>query len=201
MRGGVPHTSSSTSNAQGVHTFLTFQKSTGKFFLPLSLLQGLDRSTMAKKKAESSIRSAKKKTNGSQPPKVVVTGRGMTTGLGHTVEENWNALICDPTNNIPYHGKSAKTKVDLYNSKGHPLKIAGQIHDQSKMRLGEMTAEYGGILKVYRNNYLIPRSMIFGLYAAHQAFLDAGLRRLDLEDDDTRRYGVILGSPDDAKRQ
>jgi beta-ketoacyl-acyl-carrier-protein synthase II len=55
-------------------------------------------------------------------PRIVITGMGMITPLGHTVEENWDSLL---------NGRSGIGPITQFDPTGLPSKIAGEVKEFS----------------------------------------------------------------------
>jgi 3-oxoacyl-[acyl-carrier-protein] synthase II len=105
--------------------------------------------------------------------RVVITGMGAITPLGHSVEELYKAQL---------EGRSGVGPIQLFNANRFPTRIAAQVKDfvLSKHIAGAERYENSGA------------NAKFSLAAAQQALKDAGL----LEDSpvDRTRLGVYLGS-------
>ena len=103
--------------------------------------------------------------------RVVITGLGLITPLGNSVEESWNNVLA---------GRSGISTITHFDAVDHPVKIAGVIKDLD--------------LDAY-----IPRKeqkktgvfIHYGMAAGIQAVDDAGL---DAEATDPHRIGVAIGS-------
>ena len=107
------------------------------------------------------------------PREVVVTGMGMITSLGFTVEENWNNLVA---------GRSGIGPITLFNPDGLATRIAGQLppgfDELSRTFIRKRAA--GQMTRVTR----------MCVTAAGMAVRDAGL---DFEAVDRSRCSVIIG--------
>src|SRR4051794_14542182 len=106
--------------------------------------------------------------------RVVVTGMGAITPLGHNVEDLYQSQI---------EGKSGVGPITLFNASRFPTKFASQVKD---FDLGKFLNDPAR----WENSGANSR---FAAAAAHQALTDAGL----LDDDgkvDRTRFGVYLGS-------
>ena len=104
--------------------------------------------------------------------RVVVTGLGLVTPIGNSVEENWAAIVA---------GRSGIAPITHFDATDFPTKIAGEVRG----------------LDVHR--YIEPRDakhmdpfVLYGFVAAEQAVADAGLVVIDEADGD--RIGVYIGS-------
>ena len=104
--------------------------------------------------------------------RVVVTGLGMLSPIGNTVEEAWaNALA----------GKSGAAAIDTFDTEKHGVKIAATVKD----------FEVGDHLD-RREARRIDPFIQYGLVAGVQAVEDAGLA--DLSEEARLRTGVAIGS-------
>jgi len=104
--------------------------------------------------------------------RVVVTGLGVVTPLGHQVEVFWNSLIA---------GQSGIDRITAFDATPFATQIAGQVKDF------DAAPAFPSPKEVRRTD----RYSLFGIYAGHQALLDSGLN-LDQENRD--EIGVIIGS-------
>ena len=93
--------------------------------------------------------------------RVAVTGMGIVSSLGSTVEKFWSSLV---------KGVSGVKSISQYNANGLPVKIAGEVKDFSCN---------GSCDKIYRFSETLSiaydRRTLFALSAAEQALKDAGL--------------------------
>lgn len=103
--------------------------------------------------------------------RVVVTGLGVVTALGHNVNSFWDALVA---------GRSGVSRVTLFDPSSYASQIGGQVRDWD-------AAEHMDPKEVRRND----RYTHFGFVAARQAVGDSGL---DMTKEDGDRVGVIIGS-------
>ncbi len=103
--------------------------------------------------------------------RVVVTGMGVISSLGHNVEDFWTNLLA---------GKSGVDRVSLFDAKDYPCQIGAEVRGWDPAR--HMDAK-----EVRRND----RYTHFGFCAAKQAVADA---KLDMTQEDADRVGVIIGS-------
>ncbi len=103
--------------------------------------------------------------------RVVVTGMGLVTPIGNTVEENWQAILS---------GRSGIGPITRFNPKRFPTHFAGEVKnfDASKFLDGK---------ELRRND----RYVHYAVAAADQALADAGLEPSELPHE---RTGVIIGS-------
>jgi 3-oxoacyl-[acyl-carrier-protein] synthase II len=103
--------------------------------------------------------------------RVVVTGLGAITSLGHEVDSFWRALVA---------GQSGVRRVSLFDPSEFSSQIGAEVRDWDPAR--HMDAK-----EARRND----RYTHFGFAAAKQAVTDSGL---DLTREDGDRVGVIIGS-------
>lgn len=103
--------------------------------------------------------------------RVVITGMGVVSPLGNTVEMFWNRLI---------RGESGISLIDTFDVSRHKSKIAGLVRDfDADGRFGRKEARR------------MDRFCQFALAAAEQAWEDSGL---SLEQVNQERMGVYVGS-------
>jgi 3-oxoacyl-[acyl-carrier-protein] synthase II len=105
--------------------------------------------------------------------RVVVTGMGLVTPVGASVEQFWNSLTT---------GKSGVGKTTLFDASNFPTKISAQVNDWSIASEGEDVATWE----------TRSRHTTFAAGAGKQAVRDAGL--LDKNGLDPERFGVYLGA-------
>ena len=103
--------------------------------------------------------------------RVVVTGLGVVTALGHNVNSFWDALVA---------GRSGVSRVTLFDPSPYASQIGGQVRDWD-------AAEHMDPKEARRTD----RYTHFGFVAARQAVGDSGL---DMTKEDGDRVGVIIGS-------
>jgi 3-oxoacyl-[acyl-carrier-protein] synthase II len=103
--------------------------------------------------------------------RVVVTGMGLVSPLGHSLEAAWSALLA---------GKSGIAPITEYEVSAFTTRFAGQIRDFR-------AEEWLGAKEVRRTDPFIH----YGVAAAKQAVRDAGL---DVTDANRERIGVYVGS-------
>lgn len=103
--------------------------------------------------------------------RVVVTGMGVVTPLGNTVDSFWNRLI---------KGESGISSIDTFDTSRHKSRIAGLVRDFD-------ADELFGRKEARR----MDRFCQFALAAAEQAWEDSGL---SLEQIDQERMSVYVGS-------
>lgn len=107
----------------------------------------------------------------SVPRRVVVTGLGSITSIGHTVDEFWASLMA---------GKSGIDRVTQFDVTDYACQIGAEVRNWD-------AAQYMDPKEARRND----RYTHFGFCAARQAVKDAGL---DMTKEDGDRVGVIVGS-------
>lgn len=109
--------------------------------------------------------------SGLAPRRVVVTGLGLVTPLGDTVDEVWNALLA---------GRSGIRRVELSGTSGFPCRIAGVLPN----------FQTDGYISA-RDARRMARVSQIALVAAKKAVEDA---RLSLPLEDPERAGVMMGT-------
>lgn len=103
--------------------------------------------------------------------RVVVTGLGAVTALGHDVRSFWSSLLA---------GQSGVRRVSLFDPSELPSQIGAEVRDWD-------AAAHMDPKEARRND----RYTHFGFVAAKQAVADAGL---DMAREDGDRVGVMIGS-------
>ncbi|MCS6827204.1 MAG: beta-ketoacyl-ACP synthase II [Caldilinea sp.] len=109
--------------------------------------------------------------NGGFPQRVVITGLGALTPLGHTVEETWRNLVA---------GRSGIDYITKFDTSDLRVNFAGEVRDFD-------AGQYMDRKEARRLDPCIQ----YALVAAQQAIADAGLK---LENEDPTRVGVLVGS-------
>jgi len=109
--------------------------------------------------------------NSSADRRVVVTGLGAVTSLGHNVDAFWAALVA---------GQCGIKRVSLFDPKDYASQIGAEVR-------GWEAAQHMDPKEARRND----RYTHFGFVAAKQAVADSGL---DVAKEDGDRVGVIIGS-------
>ncbi|HHY57439.1 MAG TPA: beta-ketoacyl-ACP synthase II [Chloroflexi bacterium] len=110
-------------------------------------------------------------TNGTTPPRVVITGMGALTPLGHTVEATWQNLLA---------GRSGIDYITRFDTSDLRVNFAGEVRG----------FDPGAYMDRKEARRLDP-CIQYALVAAQQAIADAGL---DLAAEDPVRIGVVVGS-------
>ncbi|MBC7809852.1 MAG: beta-ketoacyl-ACP synthase II [Burkholderiales bacterium] len=103
--------------------------------------------------------------------RVVITGLGMVSPLGHTVEETWKGITA---------GKSGVGPITRFNTENHLVKIAAEVKDWDP-------SQYMLAKEARRRD----RYQQFTLAAAQEAMRTSGL---EVSDGARHRTGVIVGS-------
>jgi len=113
------------------------------------------------------------KTNHKNRNRVVITGMGWITPLGHDIETVWSALLA---------GKSGVGPIDHFDASTFPTTFAGQVKEYDFTRLVADPS-------LHEHTSLNTR---FALGAARQAWTQSGLE--DHRDLDRTRVGLYLGA-------
>lgn len=103
--------------------------------------------------------------------RVVVTGLGMVTSLGHNVESTWEAIVA---------GKSGVALIDAFDTSDLNAKIASSVKNLD-------ITPYMSEKDARRRDYFIQ----YGMAAAAQAIKDANL---EVTDENEYRIGLAIGS-------
>ena len=104
--------------------------------------------------------------------RVVVTGLGVVSPLGHGVDTLWTALL---------NGDCGIDKISSFDASGYDTQIAAEVKNF------DPAPAFPSPKEVRRSD----RFAQFGVYAGHQALLDSGL---DLEKVNRDEVGVFIGS-------
>ena len=104
--------------------------------------------------------------------RIVVTGLGMVTALGLTVESTWKGILA---------GKSGVSFIDTFDTSNFPCKFSASVKNFNP-------EDYGILTKDARKMDLFIQ---YGLVAAMEALADSGL---DISQENLERIGVALGS-------
>ena len=103
--------------------------------------------------------------------RIVVTGLGMLTPVGNTVEESWKNIVA---------GKSGIGPITAFDTTNFPVKISGSVKDFD-------ATQY--ILK--KDLKKMDPFIHYGIAAGLQALEDSGL---EVTDENAERIGVAIGS-------
>ncbi len=103
--------------------------------------------------------------------RVVVTGLGVVSPVGNTVQSFWDSLLT---------GKSGLDKITTFDTTNYPTKIAGIVQN----------IDFSGVVDTKEVNRT-DRFILFAVFAADAAIKDAGL---NLASEDLTRIGTIIGS-------
>ncbi len=103
--------------------------------------------------------------------RVVVTGLGMVTSLGHTVESTWGAILA---------GKSGVATIDTFDTSDLTVKICSRVKD---LDLSPFMPEK----EARRRDYFIQ----YGMAASVEAIKDA---KLEVTEDNAYRIGLAIGA-------
>jgi 3-oxoacyl-[acyl-carrier-protein] synthase II len=103
--------------------------------------------------------------------RVVVTGLGVVSPVGITVQAFWDSLVA---------GRSGLDRVTFFDTTNYPSKIGGEVK----------SIDFTGVVDLKEVNRT-DRFILFAVYAAHEAVKDAGL---NLATEDLTRIGTIIGS-------
>lgn len=114
--------------------------------------------------------------DGRDEQRVVVTGMGVVTPLGHTVDELWNNLMA---------GKSAARKIDRFDATHYAVQICSDIGENMFD-----VEKYSNIIERKEARRLDPFEQ-YAVVASHQALTQAGLTIDDSNRDD---IGVVIGT-------
>jgi len=109
-----------------------------------------------------------------RPRRVVITGMGCVTPLGIGRENFWNALIA---------GESGVRRIKAFDVSDSPVRIAAEVRDF------DWEAQINP-----KDRKHVPRTVPLALAAAREALEDAKLFPNDLDLDQRRAIGVVLGT-------
>lgn len=104
--------------------------------------------------------------------RVVVTGIGLVTPLGHDIETVWRRMLA---------GESGVGPITLFDASSFPTKIAAEVKDWNIAEIGENPDDW-------KNQ---DRHTSFAVGAGHKAMTDSGLLDADF---DRTRFGVYTGA-------
>ncbi len=103
--------------------------------------------------------------------KIAITGIGLVTPLGHTIDEFWDNIIA---------GESGVSTISRFDTMGLPTTIAAEVKDFDPL-------EYIEKKQIKRMDL----SQQYAVVASGKAILDSGI---DLDSVDLERAGVVIGS-------
>jgi len=103
--------------------------------------------------------------------RVVVTGLGALTPVGNSVNEMWESLV---------NGKCGIDKITLFDASNMRVQIAGEVKNFEPEKYLDP-----------REIKKMDRTLVFGLVAAKEAYIDAGLENANL---DPYRFGTFVTS-------
>lgn len=103
--------------------------------------------------------------------RVVVTGVGAVTAVGHTAEETWQAMLA---------GRSGIGPITLFDPEPYPVRIQAEVKG----------FELGDRVDAKQQRYM-NRGVTFGMSAALEALEDSGF---EVTDENADMVGVIFGS-------
>jgi len=104
--------------------------------------------------------------------RVVITGLGMVTPLGNTVEENWDA-VCN--------GRSGIGPITRFDASDFPVRIAGEVKNFNPEDYIEDKKE------IKKMDTFLHYALASGKMAVHSA-------GLVINDDNAERVGVLVGA-------
>lgn len=108
------------------------------------------------------------------PRRVVITGFGCVTPIGIGKDAYWNSLA---------EGRSGVKRITSFDPSDFQVQIAAEIPDF------DWEAEVD-----YQDRRHVPRTVPLALAAARQAVGDAGLEPGDMDLDERRSFGVVMGT-------
>ncbi|MBK6320383.1 MAG: beta-ketoacyl-ACP synthase II [Dehalococcoidia bacterium] len=103
--------------------------------------------------------------------RVVITGVGAVTAVGHTAEETWQAMLA---------GRSGIGPITLFDPEPYPIRIQAEVKN----------FELGDRADAKQQRYM-NRSVTFGMSAAIEALADSGFQ---VTEENADMVGVIFGS-------
>lgn len=114
-------------------------------------------------------------SNNQGQPRIVITGVGALTNLGHDASTTWDAMVAGRSGISPIVGAEFDECPGEW-----PVKIAGQIHDFDP-------AKYFDVREARR----LDRNTMLGIPSAQEAVDHSGI---DFSKEDPERCGVVIGS-------
>lgn len=103
--------------------------------------------------------------------RVVITGVGAVTAVGHTAEETWQAMLA---------GRSGIGPITLFDPEPYPIRIQAEVKN----------FELGDRADAKQQRYM-NRSVTFGMSAAIEALADSGFQ---VTEENADMVGVVFGS-------
>ena len=103
--------------------------------------------------------------------RIVVTGLGLVTPVGHTVDETWENIVA---------GRSGVSAIDTFDASGFASRIGAAVKNFD-------LSPYMPPKEVRKTDSFIH----YGIAAAKQAFSDSGL---EVTDENRERIGIAIGS-------
>jgi 3-oxoacyl-[acyl-carrier-protein] synthase II len=125
------------------------------------------------------LQASNSKPESSSSRRVVITGMGWVTPLGHDLETVWSALLA---------GKSGIGVLDHFDSSTHPTRFAAQVRDYDYREYVQHPQLHEGV----------QLNSSFALGAAAQAWKAAGLDGYAQDGLDPTRLGLYLGAGEGA---
>lgn len=103
--------------------------------------------------------------------RIVVTGLGLVTAVGHTVDETWESIVA---------GRSGVSPIDIFDASGFSSRIGATIRNFD-------LSPYMSPKEARRTDQFIH----YGIAAAKQAIADAGI---EVTEENRERIGIAIGS-------
>ena len=103
--------------------------------------------------------------------RIVVTGLGLVTPVGHTVDEAWENIVA---------GRSGVSAIDTFDASGFASRIGAMVRDFD-------LSPYMTPKEARKTDTFIH----YGIAAAKQAIADAGL---EVTEENSERIGIAIGS-------
>ena len=103
--------------------------------------------------------------------RIVVTGLGLVTAVGHTVDETWESIVA---------GRSGVSPIDIFDASGFSSRIGATIRNFD-------LSPYMSPKEARKTDTFIH----YGIAAAKQAIADAGI---EVTDENRERIGIAIGS-------
>ncbi|MDD9982075.1 MAG: beta-ketoacyl-ACP synthase II [Gammaproteobacteria bacterium] len=103
--------------------------------------------------------------------RIVVTGLGLVTAVGHTVDETWESIVA---------GRSGVSPIDIFDASGFSSRIGATIRNFD-------LSPYMSPKEARKTDQFIH----YGIAAAKQSIADAGI---EVTDENRERIGIAIGS-------